>query len=280
MAEKKNGAMDQADPHLRHARGGVFGTEEWAMKNANAIEGCGHNCLYCYAKTMAIRFGRRTATSWSVETDRLDMVSRVCTGTPCRVMFPSTHDITPNSLPCCMEAMGTLLAYGHSLLVVSKPHLECIEAVCTRFKEFKDKMLFRFTIGSADNAVLSFWEPQAPTFEERVLSLIHVYDAGFQTSVSCEPMLDNNIDGVVSEVLPFVTDAVWIGKANQLRARLKINGASPEIMIRGEELIAWQNDDSIRDLYLRLKDNPKIKWKESIKKVVGLEVPQQAGLDV
>ena len=264
----------------RHATSHVFGTKEWAKKTANAGEGCRHDCRYCYAKSMAIRFGRRTAASWAEEVPRINMVSHVCTGKPCRVMFPSTHDITPNSLPSCLEAMAMMLDYGHTLLVVSKPHLECIESICAKFDGYKDKILFRFTIGFADNAVLRFWEPQAPTFEERVLSLIHAHDSGFQTSVSCEPMLDSHIEAVVAEVQQFVSDAIWIGKANQLRARLRINGADDDTMRRGEALSASQNDDTIRDLYIRMKDNPKIKWKESIKQVVGIEVPQEAGLDV
>jgi hypothetical protein len=93
-------------------------------------------------------------------------------------------------------------------------------------------------------------------------------------------MLDSHIEAVVAEVQQFVSDAIWIGKANQLRARLRINGADDDTMRRGEALSASQNDDTIRDLYIRMKDNPKIKWKESIKQVVGIEVPQEAGLDV
>jgi len=34
------------------------------------------------------------------------------------------------------------------------------------------------------------------------------------------------------------------------------------------------------DLYSRYKDEGNIKWKESIKKVVGLEIPVEKGLDV
>ena len=276
VQQKDNG---RADGSLGVKRS-VFGTGEWARRTANAVEGCSHDCRYCYAKSMAVRFGRKSVSSWSNEIPRLKLVKDACRGVSCRVMFPSTHDITPTSLSVCMEAMDMLLAHGHSLLVVSKPHLECIESLCGRFHRFKERILFRFTIGSADNSVLGFWEPHAPSYEERVLSLIHAYEKGFQTSVSCEPMLDDHIETVVIDVLPFVTDAVWIGKVNQLRARLKINGADPETLCRGAELIRSQGDDRIRDLYLRFKDNPMIKWKESIKKVVGLEVPQQAGLDI
>ena len=45
----------------------VFGTTEWATKNANFISGCIHNCKYCYSKEMAIRFKRKTSGNWAVE---------------------------------------------------------------------------------------------------------------------------------------------------------------------------------------------------------------------
>ncbi len=37
------------------------GTQEWAASNVNIQDGCEHDCRYCYAKTMAIRFKRATA---------------------------------------------------------------------------------------------------------------------------------------------------------------------------------------------------------------------------
>ena len=46
-----------------------------------------------------------------------------------------------------------------------------------------------------------------------------------------------------------------------------------------EQLLEWQNDAAIKQLYNKYKDNPQIKWKESIKKVVGLEVSTIKGED-
>jgi len=257
----------------------VFGTWEWADKTANCVHGCQHDCKYCYAKAMAIRFKRKTPTTWKVEKARLDQIQHVCSGKPCRVMFPSSHDITPDTLLICLEALDMMLRYGHALLIVSKPHLECIEAICGEFGGFRDRILFRFTIGSADNDTLAFWEPNAPAFDERLQSLKLACRTGFDTSVSCEPMLDENVEAVVKEVSPFVTDSVWIGKAHQLRQRLTLNGAPQVVLPVADSLLASQNDDAIIALYARSKDNPKIRWKESIKKVVGLPAAERPGLD-
>ena len=37
-----------------------FGTYEWAAETKNIISGCIHDCKYCYAKSMAVRFNRKT----------------------------------------------------------------------------------------------------------------------------------------------------------------------------------------------------------------------------
>ena len=46
------------------------GTREWAAKTVNCCTGCSHDCLYCYAKGMAVRFGQVTAGQWPTETMR------------------------------------------------------------------------------------------------------------------------------------------------------------------------------------------------------------------
>ena len=153
--------------------------------------------------------------------------------------------------------------------------------MCGEFCEYREKVLFRFTIGSADDEILHFWEPGAPDFAERLDSLRHAHAQRFQTSVSCEPMLDSDVEAVVSAVSPYVSDAIWIGKANQLRQRLKLNGhADAETMRRADELMASQSDDNISRLYDRLRDHPRVKWKESIKKVMGIHIPDTPGLDI
>lgn len=258
----------------------ISGTREWAEKTANCIRGCSHDCRYCYAKCMAIRFGRKTKDTWRVEEHVANQINSICHGKSARVMFPSTHDITPATLEACADAITRMLTHGHFLLIVSKPHAECIKRLCSDFSGHRDRILFRFTLGSADNQVLRFWEPNAPSFEERVECLRITRLAGFQTSVSCEPMLDNDIFRVVDAVIPHVTDCIWLGKMNRVRQTLVINGADSEIMSKAEQLMSSHDDRFIRNLYNHFKASPNIKWKDSIKKIVGIEDPRAAGLDI
>ena len=63
--------------------------------------------------------------------------------------------------------------------------------LCDDLREYKKNMLFRFTIGSMNNEILSFWDQYAPLYEERKQSLEFAFNAGYRTSVSVEPMLDS-----------------------------------------------------------------------------------------
>jgi DNA repair photolyase len=256
------------------------GTQEWACKNFNVCRGCSHDCAYCYAKGMAIRFGRTTAETWKDQIPLPAKLPEAGRGKPTRIMFPSTHDITPECLDVCLDALTRMLSKGHEVLVVSKPHVACIREICKRYPAFREKLMFRFTIGSTSNATLKAWEPNAPAYEERLASLELAHAQGYQTSVSCEPMLDTQVERVVHAVQGFVTDTIWIGLMNDVKQRLTLNGATPEIHAMGAELINQCSREMITDLYGRLKDNPKIRWKDSIKKMLGLERPTMAGLDI
>jgi DNA repair photolyase len=127
---------------------------------------------------------------------------------------------------------------------------------------------------------LRFWEPNAPDYQERKKSLVYAFNNGYKTSISCEPMLDNNVKAIIDDLSEYVTDAIWLGKMNFVIRRLKTNGLNNEITLEAaNQILLWQSDDEIKKLYEKFKDNPKIKWKESIKKVVGLAVSTKKGED-
>lgn len=245
---------------------------QWAEKYENLISGCSHGCKYCYAKATAVHYKLNTPQNWKNEVIRnSNLLKKGFRKRNELIMFPSSHDITPDHLYDCMTFLYHILKPGNKVLIVSKPHLICIKAICDYFKEYKKQILFRFTIGSADSDTLKFWENNAPDFNERLEALKYAFNAGYETSVSCEPMLDDNIDQVIAAVLPYVTETIWLGKPNQLTGRLSINGYKNDqvIMNSARNLMGIFSDKFILDLYARYKDNPKIRWKSSIKKVLG-----------
>jgi DNA repair photolyase len=256
-----------------------FGTQEWAPNTVNCCTGCSHDCLYCYAKSMAIRFKQLNAGDWPLERIRMHDVNKKHKKYPGKVMFPSSHDITPANLTACTAVLNNLLEAGNDVLIVSKPHLDCVSAICNVFKDYRKQILFRFSIGACNNAVLSFWEPNAPDYEERKAALKHAFDSDFQTSVSVEPMLDSaNIDALMVDLLPYVTDAIWIGKMNHV-GRIS-NHANGRIRSALQQIKAGQTDSIIKSIYERHKANPQIKWKKEIKKVVGIPLAPMSGMDI
>jgi hypothetical protein len=83
-------------------------------------------------------------------------------------------------------------------------------------------------------------------------------------------MLDYNIEKLIQKILPFITDSIWIGNANFLIKRLRTNGITDhETIQKASELVIWQsNKDNILKIYALYKSNNKIKWKDSIQKIL------------
>ena len=259
----------------------ISGTLEWAAKTANCCLGCEHNCIYCFGRYNAINRWKTVANreEWTNMTVIGNQVNKKYLKYNGVVMFPSTHDITPAVLVDCLKTIKNILSPGNNILIVSKPHLECVEKMCFELKKYKDNILFRFTIGALDNKILKFWEPGAPTFGERFNSLQHAFNAGFKTSISCEPMLDSNgILQLFDVLVPYVTDSIWIGKMNNIRQRVMVKG-DKELEKHIKKIEQGQTNERIFAIYNELKDAPKIKWKESFKIVLGLELAEEAGLD-
>ena len=259
----------------------VFGTQEWASKTVNIQSGCSNDCKYCYAKSMAVRFKRKTVENWKEEDVDYKKVRRNCKKVDGYVMYPSTHDLSLSNTIASIDTIENILKSGNSILIVTKPVLAVIKILCHRFWHHKDRILFRFTIGSTNSETLKFWEPYAPNFEERFKSLQYAYSFGFNTSISAEPVLDSNTQELINTLSPYVTDAIWVGLPNKLKARLKMNGETDaETMKMADDLIEIQSVDWVVNLYETNKHNPQIKWKESIKKIVGLKISTESGLDV
>jgi len=266
----------------------VSGTKEWADGSGNLREcehNCEHGCHYCYARVKKPNPNAGTGL-------KITGVKN-----PKRIMFPTQHDITPQNIDRVLDVLPVMLEQADSLLIVTKPHFKCIQAICStllndyalgdgvRVREhlrvMQKRVMFRFTIGSMDNDTLRFWEPGTTSYEERVASLILAHSMGFQTSVSCEPALDSPLEypRLVETLAPWVTDAIWIGRMNHVEQRLATNQAPKDMVSRGKFLEGQWNKPAVMELYNLLKDNPRVKWKDSIKEMVGLDRPTTPGAD-
>jgi DNA repair photolyase len=246
------------------------GARQWAPKSVNFQTGCEHGCLVCYAKEMSVRYHQSTKDNWETARIRKEDVNRKkCKYNNTVIMFPSSHDITPNNINESMIVLRNILEANNDVLIVSKPHYDCIKRICDEFGNYKNRILFRFTIGSYDNDVLKFWEPNAPSLKERMKALKYAFKNGYETSISCEPMMDNKVDKVIAAVKPYVTETIWVGKVNLMWSRLQRNtDMNDELVKRAKQLEQWQSDDNILKLYDRYKNDPKIMWKDGVQKVI------------
>jgi len=190
------------------------GTKEWAEYNINFSKGCSNNCKYCYARKMGARFG------WKVFWEKMENKEYMATkrfnkrnGT---IMSPSSHDITDQNIELAINVFKHILEVGNNLLIVSKPKEALIRKICENIAQWKDHVLFRFTIGTLNDSVRKYWEPGAPSIEDRINSLKYAFKNGWKTSVSIEPYLDYNVISLIEHLEPFVTDSLWVGPMNKI----------------------------------------------------------------
>ena len=134
------------------------------------------------------------------------------------------------------------------------------------FRKYQGKMQFRFTITSNDNEILSFWEPNAPAFEERFESLILAYKEGYKTSVSVEPFLDDDPVPLVKELSPYITESIWIGPMNHMpRKNIALNEVPEYERVRNAKKV-----DNLYRIYKDLVKLPNIRFKDSMRLKLGL----------
>lgn len=245
----------------------ISGTREWADYNVNCVSGCSNDCRYCYAKMMAKRFGRATEETWKIMKVNEAKVNKNYVKKNGRVMFPSSHDITndPEIENACFSVLSNLLENGNEVLVTTKPSFSTVKKIVSRFIGYQENMQFRFTITSSDNDLLRFWEPNAPLFKERLDSLKFAYDNGFRTSVSIEPFLDYHPEKLVKCVEPYCTESVWVGKMNYIQ-RNNLTDFEQEYYEKVRENYVLEH---LEEIFLNLKDNPKIRFKDSFGIITG-----------
>lgn len=252
------------------------GVQEWAKHSRNIMTGCINDCKYCYAREMALRFKRiKSAEEWCNPVLNEKAMSEKPKKLSSRIMFPTTHDLFEEHQEMIMVYLYSWLEVGNEFLITTKPNFDVIRFLCNYLEKFKDQITFRFTIGSTCNEVLKFWEPNAPLFAERLHALEYAFEAGYKTSVSVEPILDQSILHLFECIDPYVTDTIWFGFMRDAKRRVDMTGWG------AKEYDFLYRDDPVRDnlkwFYDHLSKSPKVRWKDSIRKLLDLPDYEKVG---
>jgi len=272
--------------------------QDWVYKTVSCCNGCINDCVYCFARGDAVNKKRLKLTDWPLSKIRQHDVDKKYKLFKTPVMFPGTHDIYAENFDACMTVLGKLLDAGNRVLVVSKPRYDIIVEIEKQFSKFRNNLLFRFTIGAKNDDNLSLWEPQAPSYEERKKSMAYLFDKGYRTSVSIEPMLEpTKTVELVNDLGPHVNHSIWIGTMNHLwyfeteadaaktkAAKIRVQNnleyygseKAAKIRVAAEKIIAGQSAENLKDIYDQLKDNPLVRWKWHIKHALGLPQPDSS----
>lgn len=269
-----------------------MGTREWAKKEVNCIKGCSTYCLYCYAKGIAKHYKRcieetwkNMEINWSVVNKNYGRV-RKKGFQPYDIMFPTSHNIIIDEpyFSACTTILKKLLDSGNTVLVTLKPSLNVVKSLCELFQNYREAMTFRFTIGSTNSNLLKVLEINAPSFEERLESLKYATIKGFNTSISIEPLLDPTPFKLIEKLeshLPLLNyerdiGTIWIGllKTQYIPINLR-KGDVKELL---KHLYPKMQFEHVYHYYEKLYDHPRIKWKESIVKMMILNDIKVKGL--
>lgn len=250
------------------------GTKEWSDATKNIDSGCRNGCRYCWAAYNAIhRFKRvENVEKWTHPTHTKEEFIK-----PKKIngilMFPSTHDICPENVDRCIAYLTGHLAIGNKVLIVTKPHVKVVEKMCEWLKQWKDQIVWRFTIGTLNEESRLFWEPGSTTIAERELAIQLASRLGFKTSISAEPYYDISILDLPARFMPYITNNIWIGKMNHVESRVvwKLGNAQDiHSDYWKDRMFEVSSDEFVRKIYNKFKDDPRIKWKDSIRKVMML----------
>ncbi len=251
--------------------------KEWYDSIVNCCTGCAHGCLYCYSRLILDEHGHKDWADWTTEQLRPRDVDKGYKKRRGVVMFPSSHDITPTNFRGTYLVLMKLVHAGNKVLIVTKPHYDIITVICDSFVNYVDNIMFRFTIGSMDDNILSACEPFAPNYLERKRCLMEAFDRGFNTSVSVEPMLDlENIDGLVNDLLPYITHTIWIGKLNYVYKLFYRTAGDIDFLDHLARINREQSDNNIIRLWCHLESEEKTRWKSSIRKIVDMSDYQES----
>lgn len=187
------------------------GVQEWGVPR-NICKGCSGNCTYCYAEAAANRFGTKEG-DWAEMELVPEIIQKRVGKAHKRIMFPSSHDITPDIVNAACYYLKKLLLAGNEVLIVIKGHRDVTARLRKVAAAYWKKVEFRFTLTTFDSRLAKKYQPGAPSPEECYLAMLDTHLAGNEVSCTISPWLSNPVQTVL-KVYP-IAETIWVGPMNK-----------------------------------------------------------------
>lgn len=172
---------------------------EYGDYTINHVRGCAHGCLFpCYAFNMSKRFGSvKTYEEWlepRLVSNALELLDREIPKYKGEIKSVQLSFMTDPFMEQYPE-VGEM-----SLKIIRRLNKDDIKAVVLTKSVLPDDLLstskindYGITLVSLDDGFRKKYEPNTPTYEERIKGLKKMHDSGFYTWVSIEPYPTPNI---------------------------------------------------------------------------------------
>lgn len=196
---------------------------EYSELACNLYIGCDHGCRYCYVPTLPFSYFERhneprARPAFSIKKLEREAASRAGSGETGRVLLCFTTDpyqsVLNNKYGLAREAIETLHRYGFTVQVLTKNPADALYDL-SLFGE-GDALAVTLTFPRGMDEFSSIWEPEAPLPSDRIWALERFHEAGVQTWVSLEPVLNPDATlSIIDQTADFV-DHYKIGRINHV----------------------------------------------------------------
>lgn len=191
---------------------------EWA---ANLYWGCQHKCAYCYAADVLRAYGEQRELFYRQPHPKKDAVARVEAsaqsfakrGQSLNVLLSFVcDDYQPLDAETGItrEVIKALHANGHTFTVLTKGGTRALRDIDL----YGDGDKFACTLTCLDVGESLKWEPGAATPHDRLYALKTFHDAGIETWVSLEPVINPAWALELIKLTHGMVDLYKVGKMN------------------------------------------------------------------
>ena len=194
---------------------------EYSPWACNFYTGCSNNCEYCYCKRGVLSHVWTTMPSlkkcFRDEHHALEVFSveleRALREHPSikehGILFSFTTDpMLPETLDLTMTATGLAVLSGVPVKILTKrtDWLDSLRWACMMPILHRNKVAFGFTLTGSDEK-----EPGASSNRERIKAMRKVYDMGFRTFASIEPVIKVEVSYAMINAISGWCDLIMVG---------------------------------------------------------------------